>query len=362
MTVLRIVTVVGARPQFVKASAFASAVRARSEGARIHHDLVHTGQHYDDAMSGVFFRGLGIEAPTIDLAVGSGGHGEQTGEMLKRLEPVLMDLAPDVLLVYGDTNSTLAAALVAAKIDLPNAHVEAGLRSHRRSMPEEINRVLTDRLSTLLFCPSEEAAANCRREGITSGVEVVGDVMRDAIDSQLRSLPAGVLDEFGLVAGKYALATIHRAENTDDPVRLAGVLDGLARVASSGLPVVLPAHPRTRAAADLDALAGRGVIVVEPQSFARMVALEAGARVILTDSGGVQKEALWVGVPCVTLRDETEWVETVESGWNQLVGADAAAIEAAALAARPAGEPPQIYGDGRASERVLDALLREFDG
>lgn len=357
---MRLVTVVGARPQFVKASAFAAAVRAEDGGAPIQHDLVHTGQHYDDAMSGVFFRELGIEPPTIDLAVGSGGHGEQTGEMLKRLEPVLVDLAPDVLLVYGDTNSTLAAALVAAKLDLPIAHVEAGLRSHRRAMPEEINRVVTDRLSTLLFCPSEEAAANCRREGITSGVEVVGDVMRDALDVQLRSLPDGVHEELGVEPGGYALATIHRAENTDDPQRLAAVLDGLALVAASGLPVVLPAHPRTRTLADVDALADRGVLVVEPQSFARMVALEAGARVILTDSGGVQKEALWLGVPCVTMRDETEWVETVESGWNHLVGADAVAIEAAALAPRPPGEPPALYGDGRASERVLQSLRRAF--
>ncbi|MCB1038276.1 MAG: UDP-N-acetylglucosamine 2-epimerase (non-hydrolyzing) [Acidimicrobiales bacterium] len=358
---MHLVTVIGARPQFVKASAFAAAVRADHERHPIRHDVVHTGQHYDDAMSGVFFRELGIEAPTIDLGVGSGGHGEQTGEMLKRLEPILVDLAPDALLVYGDTNSTLAAALVAAKLDLPIAHVEAGLRSYRRAMPEEINRILTDRLSTLLFCPSEEAAANCEREGITEGVEVVGDVMRDALDLQLGSLPSGVPEELGVEPGRYALATIHRAENTDDPERLAAVLDGIARVSASGLPVLLPAHPRTRGIADLDALARRGVIVVEPQSFARMVALEADARVILTDSGGVQKEALWMGVPCVTLRDETEWIETVESGWNHLVGADAQAIEAAALADRPAGDPPALYGDGRASERVLRSVRRAFD-
>jgi UDP-GlcNAc3NAcA epimerase len=358
---MHLVTVVGARPQFVKASAFAAAIRDDPSGEPIVHHLVHTGQHYDDAMSGVFFRELGIPAPTIDLDVGSGGHGEQTGEMMKRLEPAISELAPDAVLVYGDTNSTLAAALVAAKLDIPIAHVEAGLRSYRRAMPEEINRVVTDRLSTLLFCPSAEAAANCEREGITSGVEVVGDVMRDVLDVQVRSLPDGLHEELGVEAGRYALATIHRAENTDDPARLAAVLEGLVRVAAAGLPVVLPAHPRTRAVADLDALAARGVLVVEPQSFQRMVALEAGARVVLTDSGGVQKEALWLGVPCVTLRDETEWVETVESGWNRLVGADADAIEAAALAERPEGDPPALYGDGHASERVLASLRRRFD-
>ncbi len=357
---MRLVTVVGARPQFVKASALAAAVRGTAEGTGLEHHLVHTGQHYDDAMSGVFFRELGIEAPTVDLAVGSGGHGQQTGEMLKRLEPVIIDLAPDALLVYGDTNSTLAAALVAAKLAVPIAHVEAGLRSHRRAMPEEINRVVTDRLSTLLFCPSEEAALNCQREGITTGVEVVGDLMRDALNLQLRSLPEDLDAELGIPPGPYALATIHRAENTDDPARLTAALDGLAQVAASGMNVVFPAHPRTRTLADLDALARRGVSVIPPQSFARMVALEAGAEVILTDSGGVQKEALWLGVPCVTLRDETEWVETVSSGWNRLVGADAAAIASAALAPRPSGHPPALYGDGHAAERVLRSLRRAF--
>ncbi len=357
---MRLVTVVGARPQFVKAAAFAAALRAAGAEAEIDHRLIHTGQHYDDALSGVFFRDLGLDPPDVNLEVGSGGHGEQTGEMLKRLEPVLVDLAPDALLLYGDTNSTLAGALVAAKLDLPIAHVEAGLRSHRRAMPEEINRVVTDRLSTLLFCPSEEAADNCAREGITEGVEVVGDVMRDVLELQRRALPRSAADDAGLPPGGYALATIHRAENTDDPARLRAVLDGLARVAAAGLPVVFPAHPRTRSMVDLAPLAAAGVHVIDPQPFAGMVALEAAARVVLTDSGGVQKEALWLGVPCVTVRDETEWVETVASGWNRLVAADPAAIEAAALADRPAGEPPELYGDGHASERVLARLRQRF--
>lgn len=357
---MRLVTVVGARPQFVKASALAAAIRASSGPDVIEHHLIHTGQHYDDAMSGVFFRELGIEPADVNLDVGSGGHGEQTGEMLKRLEPVLMDLAPDALLLYGDTNSTLAGAIVAAKLDLPIAHVEAGLRSHRRSMPEEINRVVTDRLSTLLFCPSQEAADNCEREGIVNGVEVVGDVMRDALELQRRSLPANPANALGLKQRGYALATIHRAENTDDAERLAAIFEGLCRVAAAGCPVVFPAHPRTRSVADVDALGERRVHVIPPQSFASMVALENGARVILTDSGGVQKEALWLGVPCVTIRDETEWVETVACGWNQLVGADAAAIEKAALADRPEQDAPDLYGDGRASERVLASLLHTF--
>jgi UDP-N-acetylglucosamine 2-epimerase len=280
--------------------------------------------------------------------------------MLKRLEPALLDLAPDALLVYGDTNSTLAAALVAAKLDLPIAHIEAGLRSYRRAMPEEINRVVTDRLSTLLFCPSEEAATNCEREGITAGVEVVGDVMRDALDLQRDALPVNPAQALGLQPGRYALATIHRAENTDDPIRLAAIMDGLAGIAIAGLPVVLPIHPRTRHRVDIDALSVHGLQIIEPQSFAHMVALEAGARVILTDSGGVQKEALWLGVPCITVRDETEWTETVACGWNQLVMADPSEIQEAVLRPRPSGDPPMIYGDGRASGRILDRLRRTF--
>lgn len=357
---MRLVTVVGARPQFIKASAFAAALRKSQDPGGIDHCLVHTGQHYDDAMSDVFFRELKLDPPDTNLEVGSGGHGLQTGEMLKRLEPVLVDLAPDALLVYGDTNSTLSAALAAAKLDLPIAHVEAGLRSYRRTMPEEINRVVTDRLSTLLFCPSEDAAANCEREGITAGVEVVGDVMRDALDLQRDALPANPAETWGLESGRYALATIHRAENTDDPVRLAAIMAGLVAVADTGLPVLLPIHPRTRGRVNLDELVAHGLQIMEPQSFAQMVALEAGARVILTDSGGVQKEALWLGVPCVTVRDETEWVETVTCGWNQLVRADPSAIVDAALRPKPAGEAPTIYGDGRASERILKSLRRAF--
>lgn len=352
---MQLVTVVGARPQLVKASALAAALR-RSDGAWDHR-LIHTGQHYDDAMSGIFFRELGMDPPDLNLEVGSGGHGEQTGEMLKRLEPVLEDLSPDAVLVYGDTNSTLAAALAAAKLDLPIAHVEAGLRSHRRAMPEEINRVVTDRLSTLLFCPSQEAADNCSREGITDGVEVVGDIMRDALDLQLAATDAST-SRSDRLPDRYALATIHRAENTDDPARLGAIVAGLVRVAESGLAVVWPIHPRTRPLVDVEELGTRGVRILGPQSFAAMVSLERDAEVVVTDSGGVQKEALWLDVPCVTTRDETEWVETVACGWNRLVAADATKIATAALAPRPEGEAPDLYGDGHASERILSTLQR----
>lgn len=355
---MRILTVVGARPQFVKASAFGAALRDDPGGVR--HVVVHTGQHYDDAMAGVFFRELGLGPPDVDLEVGSGPHGEQTGEMLKRLEPVVIAEAPDVLLVYGDTNSTLAAGLTAAKLEVPVAHVEAGLRSYRRSMPEEINRVVTDHLSDLLFCPSEESAHNLEREGITRGVEVVGDIMRDAFDLQLATLPDNPAMALGLAPGDYALATVHRAENTDDPVALAGIVDGLTGVVAAGIPVVLPLHPRTAARVDASDLEARGIRILEPQSFRHMAALESQAKVILTDSGGVQKEALWSGVPCVTMRIETEWVETVESGWNTLVGADRDAIVAAAQAPRPVGDPPALYGDGRAAVRILARLRVAF--
>lgn len=357
---MRVVTVVGARPQFVKAAAFAEAVRSDPDRATspIDHRLVHTGQHYDDEMSGVFFRELGLDAPDIDLQVGSGSHGEQTGEMLKRLEPVMTELAPDVLVVFGDTNSTLAAALVAAKLGIPIGHVEAGLRSYRRSMPEEINRVVTDRLSDLLFCPSAESAENCRREGIVDGVVVVGDIMRDALNQQLARIDAA--PEEPSAPGPFALATIHRAENTDDAARLASIVAALGDVAAGGLPVRLPLHPRTRALVDVEALEQRGVAVLEPQSYGAMVALAARSQVIVTDSGGVQKEALWLGIPCVTVRDETEWVETVECGWNRLVGADHDAIVAAAFDHRPTGHPPSLYGDGDAAPRIVAALHQAF--
>lgn len=346
---MKIVTVVGARPQFVKAAPVSQQVRKAHTEV-----LLHTGQHYDYLMSEVFFRELGIPAPDYNLGVGSGGHGQQTGEMLARIEEVLLQERPAGVLVYGDTNSTLAGALAAAKLHIPVAHVEAGLRSFNREMPEEINRVLSDHISDLLFCPTATAAANLAREGIAAGVHQVGDVMYDAVRQGLAAATRQVLERLGLAPRGYLLATIHRPSNTDDPAVLAEIVGALG---DAGETVVLPAHPRTQ-----KALRAAGVVpaanvrLTEPVSYLDMLALERDARMVLTDSGGVQKEAYWLGVPCVTLRGETEWVETVEAGWNLLVGNDRARIAAAVHGFRPAGERPPVFGDGHASERIAELL------
>jgi UDP-GlcNAc3NAcA epimerase len=357
---LKLATVVGARPQFVKAAAVSRAiVRHNASGPRraITEVLIHTGQHYDDEMSGIFFAELGLPAPTYHLSVGSGSHAAQTGEMLKRLEAPLLAEQPDVVLVYGDTNSTLAGALVAAKLHMPLAHVEAGLRSLNRRMPEEINRVLTDHVSALLFCPSAEAVRNLSREGIADGVHVVGDVMYDVLCWQMaRADTRRTLDRLGLEPRNYVLATVHRAENTDDPARLRSILEALQALAYDGSRVVLPLHPRTRVAMSMQSLTAEHLLVIPPASYDEMLVLEANAKVILTDSGGVQKEAYWLGVPCVTLRDETEWTETVSAGWNTLAGSDPERIVHAARHPRPVGERPPLYGDGDAAGRVVAIL------
>ena len=351
---MRIVTIVGARPQFIKAAAVSRALRER-----FHEVLVHTGQHYDDNMSQVFFDELGIPRPDYNLGIGSGGHGAQTGAMLSGIEDVLLKEAPDRVMVYGDTNSTLAGALAAAKMHIPVAHVEAGLRSFNRRMPEEINRVLTDHVADLLFCPSETAVANLAAEGITGGVHPVGDVMHEALMHAvaIAERTSNVLDRLHLVPGGYALATIHRAENTDEPERLVRLLRALSTVALR-MPVVFPVHPRTRA--KLPALfAGGGaghLRLVEPVGYLDMVRLEAGASVVLTDSGGIQKEAYWLRVPCVTLRSETEWVETVQEGWNLLADADPERIaRAAENPARPSAAADVYHGAGSVG-RFLQAL------
>jgi len=353
---MRIVSVIGARPQFIKAAVVSRALRQRHSEV-----LVHTGQHYDANMSAIFFDELDIPSPDVNLEVGSGPHGEQTGAMLAGIEGVLLREHPAWALVYGDTNSTLAGALAAAKLGIPVAHVEAGLRSFNRAMPEEINRVVADHLSTLLFCPSQTAVNNLAAEGITRGVHLVGDVMADALAfaaerAQRRST---VLARLGIAGQGYLLATVHRAENTDDPSRLGQILGALDALEE---PVLFPVHPRTRKA--IEALGYRPapqVRLLDPVGYLDMVRLEQSARMILTDSGGVQKEAYWLGVPCVTLRNETEWVETVQAGWNVLVGADASRIvRTVGSFVRPALRPV-VYGEGEAAARVCMHLSLDQD-
>jgi UDP-N-acetylglucosamine 2-epimerase len=353
---ISIATVVGARPQFVKASAVSKAIAARSADIEIVEHMIHTGQHYDFELSAVFFEELNLPRPTHELEVGSGSHGVQTGQMMIGLEP-LISSGFDVVLVYGDTNSTLAGGLTAAKLRVPLAHVEAGLRSFDRSMPEELNRIVVDHVSDHLFCPSATAVRNLESEGITTGASMVGDVMRDVIDGRDPSRDRAVLERMNLDPGGFILATVHRAGTTDDPVLLGGVIQGLQRVARSGSEVVLPLHPRTRAAL-LRAQIDTGVIrVIDPLPYRDLISLEATAARVFTDSGGMQKEAMWLGVPCSTLRESTEWVETVDLGWNVLVGADPDRIEDSLNHAAPSEVPPDVYGDGHASVRIIDELV-----
>jgi UDP-GlcNAc3NAcA epimerase len=360
----QIVTIVGARPQFVKAAVVSRVIdewNAANPDAPVNEMLVHTGQHYDRNMSQVFFDELDIREPAVNLEIGSGRHGEMTARMLSSIEDLLIREQPDWVLVYGDTNSTLAGALAAAKLHIPIAHVEAGLRSFNRRMPEEINRVLVDHVAAVLFCPTETAVRNLRREGIVEGVENVGDVMLDAslYYRQVARQKSDILNRLGLAEGGYALATCHRAENTNDPVRLRRILQALAEV-SRAMPVILPLHPRTRSTVadrSMESLLS-GITVIEPVPFIDMIRLEESARVIVTDSGGVQKEAYFFKVPCVTLRDETEWVETVETGWNRVVGADHERIVAGALEACPQAQWPPLYGDGKAGAKILQRLLQ----
>jgi len=358
---MKIVTVIGARPQFIKAAAVSHVLRQTPGVVEM---LIHTGQHYDDNMSDIFFTELNIPRPHFHLGVGSGGHGRQTGQMLEKVEEVLLAEKPDAVLVYGDTNSTLAGALAAAKLHIPVAHVEAGLRSFNRKMPEEINRVLTDHLSRFLFVPTETAVANLAREGISgASVKLVGDVMYDIALRYGNSGPATTIRKLGLPANGYILATIHRAENTDVPDRLQAIFAALRDV-SRRVPVVLPLHPRTRGAlrrAGLEISSESQPHLIDPVGFLEMVRLEQGARLVVTDSGGVQKEAFFHRVPCVTLRDETEWVELVQLGWNRLLPpTDAATIREGILAAleapRPAAPAVTLYGGGQAANRIVREL------
>jgi len=350
---VRILTVVGNRPQFIKAAAVSGPLRE-------HHSelLVHTGQHHDDSLSRIFFSELGLSSPDRELAIAGGSNTSQTARMLGALEPLLTDEAPDAVLVYGDTNSTLAGALAAAQAGIPVMHIEAGMRSFDRRMPEELNRVLTDHLSALLLCSSETAAENLARESVAGRVILVGDVM---VDVARRWQPAAREDTavsaaHGLMPGCYLLLTAHRAGNVDDPARLGALVELIEALPE---PVLFPMHPRTRARLSESGLMARieaaEVIVTPPLGYAEFSALLCQARAVVTDSGGVQKEAYLAGVPCVTLRANTEWVETVETGWNTLVDLDPAAA-LAALDARPPAEHPQLYGDGRAAERCVEAI------
>ncbi|MFA0736799.1 MAG: hypothetical protein OGMRLDGQ_003299 [Candidatus Fervidibacter sp.] len=359
---LKIVDIVGARPQFIKLAPILRAIVKHNQKrpeCPIQEFLVHTGQHYDYEMSQVFFDELGLKSPDYHLGVGSGSHGYQTGEMLKRIEEVLIKEKPDMVMVYGDTNTTLAGALAAAKLHIPVAHVEAGLRSFNREMPEEINRVLTDHISDFLFCPTQTAVENLRREGIEKGVYLVGDVMYDAVllYLDLAEKKSEIMERLELKPKSYALVTVHRAENTDQPERLKAIFEGLESVAKEGLPVVLPLHPRTRKQLNTLGIHPKEVQVLDPVSYLDMLVLEKNARVILTDSGGVQKEAFFFRVPCVTLREETEWVETVETGWNTLVGCDSERIVRTALETRPGIESVWPYGDGQATEKIVSAII-----
>ncbi len=348
---MKVVSVVGARPQFIKAAVLSRALR--KEHTEI---LVHTGQHYDANMSGVFFAELGIPEPEYQLGIGSGSHGQQTGAMLAGIEQVLLKEQPDWVVVYGDTNSTLAGALAGSKLHIKIAHVEAGLRSFNRQMPEEINRVLTDHVSDLLLCPSETAVTHLRNEGITQGVYMVGDVMHDALlwAKEQAASRSAILRQLGVEEKRYLLATLHRAENTDSPDRLKSILGAFNAVAE---PLVFPVHPRARKCIQAAGWQpGPHIRMIDPVGYLDMVQLERSARMILTDSGGVQKEAYWLGVGCITLRDETEWVETVSSGWNRIVGADEEKIIEAVRCWKPSQPLGELPAEGCAAEKIIEAL------
>ena len=376
---MKIAAIIGARPQFIKAAAISRAIAAHNRdnvSPVIEEVLVHTGQHYDDGMSAIFFRELEIPEPKYNLGIGGhdaasfppipNSHGRQTGRMLMAIEEVLLKEKPDWLLIYGDTNSTLAGALAAAKLHIPIAHVEAGLRSYNRLMPEEINRIVADNLSTYLFCPSKTAVENLRSEGIGKDegqrpylpkVLITGDVMADALQfaATKASIQSDILLRLKLQPQGYLLATVHRAENTDYNQRLQNILSAFAALNET---VIFPAHPRTRKILqETGYQPPENVKLIEPVGYFDVIALEKSARLLLTDSGGMQKEAYWLKVPCITLRDETEWVETVENGWNILTGADCDRIIETVRTFKAPSDHPPLYGNGKAAAHCLKALL-----
>lgn len=354
---MKILSIVGARPQFIKCAPLSRELR------KVHQEiLVHTGQHYDHDMSDIFFEELNIPKPDYNLGIGSGNHGEQTGKMLTEIEKVIIKTKPDMVLVYGDTNSTMAGALAAVKLRFGVAHVEAGLRSFDRSMPEEINRVLTDHISDILFCPTQTAVDNLSKEGITQGVYLVGDVMLDALSYNVgvAKMKSRIIEELGLEKKQYIVVTVHRPGNTDSFDNMRSIIGALGE---SGMPVVFPVHPRTEKFLQEYGLLERmpgNVRLIKPLGYLDMLMLMANARKILTDSGGIQKEAYMLGVPCITLRENTEWVETLEGGWNVLVGAEKEKISKAISNLAPMGAQRNVFGNSRASEKILDILRREM--
>ena len=358
---LKILTIIGARPQFIKSSVVSRVLNSKKY-KDINEVVVHTGQHYDDRMSGLFFRELGISLPSYNLNVGSGSHAQQTSVMMTKLESVVEDENPDLILVYGDTNSTLAGALVAAKKPCKLAHVEAGLRSFRKDMPEEVNRVVTDSLSDLLFCPTTTAINNLVKEGRGEKAILVGDVMYDSylyFTNKVNSYET--LNDFKLPHGKYILATIHRAENTDNPTYLNNIFSSLKNI-STDTHIILPLHPRTKKMVEKLNISLEGIDIIEPVSYKTMISLLSGACLVITDSGGLQKEAYFAKVPCITIRDETEWIETLENGWNRLVSPNtkdniiASIIQVLQM---NFSNSPYIenYGTGNASQKIIDSIL-----
>lgn len=361
---MKILTVLGARPQFIKASVVSHFISTLSGVEEV---VVHTGQHFDSNMSDVFFQELGMNTPAYQLDIHGGGHGEMTGRMLVEVEKVLLQERPDAVLVYGDTNSTLAGALAAVKLHIPVAHVEAGLRSFNMAMPEEVNRILTDRVSRWMFTPTTTAADHLKAEGVNAAsIFPVGDVMYDVAKFHGKRVDAsgGVMAKLDLKESGFVLATVHRAENTDDPARLTAIVEAF-RDLSTDLPIVWPVHPRTKAVlqklGQLDDMP-ENLHLIEPVGYLDMVQLEKHAALIATDSGGVQKEAFFYGVPCVTLRDETEWVELVESGWNRLISPKSALEVASAVrqALGSKGEAVQPYGQGNAAELIIRRLVEDL--
>ncbi len=385
---MKIANIVGARPQFIKLAPILTAINkfnGKNRGEKISDVLIHTGQHYDFEMSQVFFEELALKLPEYNLEVGSGRHGFQTGEIIKRVEEVLLREKPDVVMVYGDTNSTLGGALASVKLNIPVAHVESGLRSYNKKMPEEINRLMTDHISEILFCPTVYSVNNLKKEGFESIVNDgelinlendfdllfklkppfvinVGDVMYDAlsIDLNLAEKKSDILRKLNIEPKSYMLATIHRAENTDNLFALTNIFEGLKLIAETDNKIIIPLHPRTRKKiTDISKkyFSNNNLIIIEPVSYLDMIILEKNARVILTDSGGIQKEAFILNIPCVTLRNETEWIETLNLGWNVLVGCDPKKIFKAVAEVKEGIKRTGAYGDGRAAERIIKTLL-----